>query len=365
MRRLFLITGELSAQNYAEEIVGKLKGEFEIFTVSLKSIEGSKRVLDANEITAFGLFESLKKLPSVYRGFLKVKRFMEREKPDAVLLIDFPGFNLKVASLARRMGIKVLYFISPKFWAWGRGRARRIAGIVDRMYVIFPFEVDLYRRVGLDAVYVGNPVVDRVKAKVSREEFLSRFSLEEDKPIVCLLPGSRMSEIKYLLSPLLKTAKRLKAFQFILPVAESLPFGAVKGMAEGKAGNVRLIPGAFVYDAMLYSDAGVVASGTATLEAAVAGLPHVVVYRLNRFTYQVAKRVVRVKHISLPNIVAGKEVVRELIQDDVTPENVERELLMAYRSRNRLREVLKSEVKARLKPGAVENLCSRIKLDLA
>jgi len=365
MKRLLVVTGELSALNYAKEIVRSLRDKLEIYTVSLAEIEGAKRVLDANLITAFGIFEAARKLPSIYRGFRQVKAFLKEEKPDAVLLIDFPGFNLKVAKAAKELGIKVIYFISPKFWAWGEKRGRLISKVVDRMYVIFPFEVELYRKFGLNAIYVGNPVVDRVKPLLTRDEFLRKFGISGERLTIALLPGSRFSEIKYVLPPMLQASKILgNRFQFILPVAKSLPFNVVKREVMSVNPEVKVVPGDYVYDVMFYSDVGIVTSGTATLESAVAGLPHVAVYKLNRFTYYIAKKLVKVNHIALPNIVAGKEVVRELIQDEVTPEIISDEVRRLIETRERLSEKLRSEVAIKLKPKAIERLCSFLNKDL-
>ena len=366
MKKLFIVTGELSGFNYAKEIVRKLKDKYKITGIFLDEIEGTEILFNAKEITAFGLFEAITKLPAIKKGLKKIENYLKSEKPDAVLLIDFPGFNLKVAEIAKSQGIKVLYFISPKFWAWNYKRGEKIVKLVDRMFVIFPFEVELYRKLGLEATYVGNPLVDMVKPSKGETEFLNSVNLKKN-PIL-LMPGSRPSEIRYLLNPLLLTAKEIKKrfpdTEFILPVAESLSFENIKNITQNIFNDVKLVKGKEAYNCMFYSQFGIIASGTASLEAAIAGLPHIVVYKLHPLTFAVAKRVVKLPFISLPNIIAGEKIVEEILQKEVNPANLTEKFITNFNQREKIKEKLKTKVKPKLKGNAIRNLCVEIEKEL-
>ncbi|SNR88356.1 lipid-A-disaccharide synthase [Desulfurobacterium atlanticum] len=366
MKKLLIVTGELSGFNYAREIVKRLRGKYKITGVFLDDIDGAETLFSAKNITAFGLFEAITKLPAIRKGLKTIENYLKSGKPDAVLLIDFPGFNLKVAEIAKSQGIKVLYFISPKFWAWNYKRGEKIVKFVNRMFVIFPFEVELYRKLGFDATYVGNPLVEMVKPSKGEREFLETLRLKNN-PIL-LMPGSRPSEIRYLLKPLLLTAKEIKKqfpyIEFVLPVAESLSFESIKNLTQNVFNNVKLVKGEEAYNCMFYSQFGIIASGTASLEAAIAGLPHIVVYKLHPLTFMVAKRVVKLPFISLPNIIAGEKVVREVLQKDVNPANLTEIFTSNFKQKEKIKEKLKMKVKPKLKGNAIENLCLEIEKEL-
>ncbi len=354
MKKLLLVTGELSGFLYAEEVVRELPPDFKVYGVFLKEIPGAERIYDSKELLAFGLFEVLGKLPKILKGKRVITDFLEREKPDAVLLIDFPGFNLKIAKEAKKRGIKVFYFIPPKLWAWGKWRAEQLREFTDRVFVIFPFEEEFYRSLVINAEFVGNPLVDIVKPEVSKEEFLKEFGLNGN--FFALLPGSRPTEVKYLLEPLRDFAESFGG-NWLIPVAES-----VRELFKGfKSENIKLIPENRRYSLMAYAEAGVVASGTASLEAALLGLPHVVVYKLNPLTFAVAKRVVKLPYVSLPNLIAGREVVPELLQNRVNREELWHTLELILENKERMKELLQTDVKLKLKGGAVKRVVERIK----
>ncbi|WP_457568530.1 lipid-A-disaccharide synthase [Desulfurobacterium sp.] len=366
MKKLLIVTGELSAFNYARKIAEQLKEDAELYGVLLEELDGVKTIFNARKLTAFGIFEAITKLPQIRKGLKTIKDFLQTTKPDAVLLIDFPGFNMKVAEMARKEGIKVFYFISPKFWAWNYKRGEKIARLVDRMFVIFPFEVELFKKFNLEATYVGNPLIDMVKPDKSRESFLKSCNLKRS-PIL-LMPGSRDSEIKYLLPVMLKTAKILKEKnpdeEFILPIASSLNFNHIKEIISSEAPFIKTVHGKEAYNAMFYSRIGVIASGTASLEAAIAGLPHVVIYKLHPLTYLIAKRLVKTKHISLPNIIAGREIVPEIIQKNATPENIAKSLNFIEANAKNIKSSIKKEVTNKLKGNAIKTLCKELKASL-
>ncbi|OMH40120.1 lipid-A-disaccharide synthase [Desulfurobacterium indicum] len=366
MKKLLIVTGELSAFNYAREIVNELKNEIELYGVLLENLEGVKNIYDAKRLTAFGLFEAISKLPEIRKGLKTIKNFLKKEKPDAVLLIDFPGFNMRVTEIAKKEGIKVFYFISPKFWAWNYKRGKKIAKLVDKMFVIFPFEVKLYRKFGLEAIYVGNPLVDMVKPAIPETIFFKNYNLTK-KPIL-LMPGSRESEIKYLLETILETAVKIKISkpeeEFILPVAESLDFELISRKTKKIAPFVKIVKGSEVYNAMFYSKSGIIASGTASLEAAIALLPHVVIYKLHPLTFTIAKRLVKTKYISLPNIIAEEKIVPELIQKDATPRKIKETLMEIEINNEQIKNDLSEKVKEKLKGNAIKTLCEEVKASL-
>ncbi len=357
MKKILVVTGELSGFNYARELIPCLSEHLKIYGVLLDEVLGAERILDSKEIIAFGLFESLSKLPSIWRGKKIIEKFLEEKKPDVVLLVDFPGFNLKIAEIAKKKGIKVLYFISPKFWAWGEKRIERIKKVVDRMFVIFPFEVELYRKYGVNVTYVGNPLKSIVKPALSPEEFKKKHNLKE--PVFALMPGSRPSEIKYLLEPMLEASKRIEG-SFVLPVASSVNRSYVESTVKRINPDVVLILERERYDLLFSADAGVITSGTASLEAAIAGLPHVVVYKLNPLTFAIARRVVKIPNVSLPNIIAGEEVVPELLQERANPEEIAITLLDVYKNREFMKKLLKEKVSSKLTGGAIEKLCQEV-----
>ena len=353
MEKLLIVSGELSGSLYAQELVKRLREDFEVFGVFHKEVEGAKRIYDSNRITAFGLFEIIGKLGEIRRALKEIEDFIRKERPKALILIDFPGFNLKVAEIAKREGLKVFYFIPPKLWAWGEWRVKKLKALVDKLFVIFPFEVDFYERFGISAVYVGNPLVDLVFPKLGRESFLKATSLKE--PLFSLLPGSRSGEVKRLLRPLLEVSRRFPG-SWALPVASTVNYALVERERNRLSEGVKLLREELRYDLMAYSRAGVIASGTASLEASLLGLPHIVVYKVNPLTYLVAKGLVKVPFISLPNIIAGRKIVPELIQKDVNPRKIERELISLLEREEDVRRALKEEVRERLKGGCFDRL---------
>ncbi len=353
MEKLLIVSGELSGSLYAQELVKRLREDFEVFGVFHREVEGAKRIYDSNRITAFGLFEVIGKLGEIRRALNKIEDFIKREKPKALILIDFPGFNLKVAEIAKREGVRVFYFIPPKLWAWGEWRIKELKVLVDKLFVIFPFEVDFYKRFGISAVYVGNPLVDLVFPKLEKGTFLKDIGLKE--PLFSLLPGSRSGEVNRLLRPLLEASRRFPG-SWALPVASTVNYSLVEKERNKLNEGVKLLREELRYDLMAYSRAGIIASGTASLEASLLGLPHIVVYKVNPLTYLVAKNLVKVPFISLPNIIAGRKIVPELIQKDVNPRKIERELSSLLEREEEVRRALREEVREKLKGRCFESL---------
>jgi len=330
------VAGEASGDLHGASLVGAMvKREpgirfYGIGGVNLKTA-GVDLWADAADMAVVGLTEVASKLRGILTVMHRLKKSMQLLKPDLVILIDYPDFNLPLARSAKKNGIPVFYYISPQVWAWRKGRLRTISGLVDRMAVILPFEEPLYRQAGVDVSFVGHPLLDVVQATSSRDETLRRFGLREDVTTVALLPGSRKGEVTRLLPVMLKAARILTEnicpVQFLLPMANTLDETWMKDqIAKADPPGVRLIRGA-TYDAVAAADAAVVVSGTATLETALLGTPLIVIYKVSALSYLIGRMLISVDHIGLVNIVAGKTVAPELIQGAANPERIAAEIL--------------------------------------
>ncbi len=327
MKKILIIAGEASGDLHGANLVKELLRQdpsLRIFGVGSRNMReaGVTMLADASAISVVGATEVLTHIGAIYGVYAKLKRFLRQERPDLLILIDFPDFNLLVARTARKLGIPIAYYISPQVWAWRKGRARKIAKLVRAIMVIFPFEVDIYRREGADVRFVGHPLADVVSSSLSREEARAALELHRDRKTVALLPGSRRKEISNLLPDMLAAAKllqeRFNDVQFVLPVASTLDPVFVKSYLAASGVPVTLVDGR-VYDVLRAADAAIVTSGTATLETGLMAVPMVIVYRISRISYAIGRMIIDVKNIGLVNIVAGMTVVPELIQDQVTP----------------------------------------------
>jgi lipid-A-disaccharide synthase len=276
-------------------------------------------------------------------------------RPDLLIVVDFPDFNLRLASAAQRAGVRVLYYVSPQVWAWRRGRIAKICRVVDRMIVLFPFEVELYRSCGLDARFVGHPAAEEVAATRTPEETRRRWSIGADRPLVALLPGSRRAEIARMLPLMLAAAERLKErARFAVAKAPDVPRGLVEDLVARSGASVATVEND-TYNLVAAARAAAVTSGTATLECALLGCPMAVVYRMSPLSYAIARRLVRVPFIALPNIVLGERIVPELVQHAATPDALAREISAFLTSEpKRMNTVARlAEIRARLRvPGA-------------
>jgi lipid-A-disaccharide synthase len=321
-----MIAGEASGDLHGADLLQALRirvphvAVFGIGGPALRAA-GMQTVIDAEKVATVGIVEAvghLRQLLGVYRGFV---RRLRDDPPDLCILIDFPEFNLRIARAAKRAGVPVLYYIGPQVWAWRRGRARTIGRRVDRLAVVFPFEPALYAGHDCTVEFVGHPLLDRVAAPRGREATRALHGLAADRPLVLLLPGSRRSEVERLLPPMLAAVRELGSDsrrQFALALAPTVSRQEVEGRVTAAGLTVPVIAGD-TYALMAAADVALVASGTATLECALLECPMVVIYRVARFTYVVARALVRgVSHIAMPNIVAGREIVPELLQGDVS-----------------------------------------------
>jgi len=290
---------------------------------------GVETLVDSADMAVVGLVEVIKHFDVIAAAFLKLKKILLTDRPALLILIDYPGFNLRLAKVARRAGVKVLYYISPQIWAWRQGRVKKIARLVDHMAVIFPFEVPFYQRSGVPVSFVGHPLYDFVAITKNRDDAAVSFGLAPSRKIVGLFPGSRRSEIQRLLPVIAAAAGLLKnrfpEIQFVLPLASTLLESDVTPHLQA-AGLDAMITRERIHDLVRACDAVISVSGTVTLETALVGTPMVVIYKLSPLTFQLAKRLVKVDNIAICNIVAGETVVQELIQDQATPENISSEI---------------------------------------
>ena len=303
---------------------------------------GLRPLGDAGTMGVTGFIEVLGSARAIWRAYREARDLLSSaERPDLVLLIDYPDFNLRLAKKAKGAGVPVLYFVSPQVWAWRKGRVRQIAAMVNRMLVILPFEVEFYRRAGVPVEFVGHPLLDLVQKAGTREQALRPLGLDPNRPTIALLPGSRRNELRAHLGIMLGAARRLREdfrdLQFLVPVAPTLETGGVEeilteernraiGAGAANAGLECVLVRVGRYDALAACHAAVVASGTATLETALLGVPMVIIYRMNPLTFAVARMVSDVPHIGMPNLIAGGRIVPELVQGECTPERIALEL---------------------------------------
>ena len=333
--KYMMIAGEASGDLHASQLIKALKEadpDFELryFGGDLMEKESRRRPdLHYKEMNVMGFSEVLRKLPSLWRNLKQAKLLIDVYKPDALILIDYPGFNLKLAKYASKRGIPVHYFISPKVWAWKEYRVKRIKKYVDRLYSILPFEVPFYKKHGYDVTYVGNPSVQEIAHSMKhippRRHFQERQGLSDDKPIIALLPGSRKGEIRNNLPLMIEAAKRFPDFQYVVGAAPSIPEKYYREVAQDP--GLKVVFGV-THTLLKYSQAAVVTSGTATLETALIGTPQVVAYRANgmKLSYKIMEKLLKVKYVSLPNLIVNNNVVPELLVHNCTADAIAREL---------------------------------------
>ncbi len=334
-RRALIVTGEASGDLHGANLIlaaREIDPELAFFGVggTRMADAGCEIVIPGETLSVMGFVEVIGHFPVIYRAFQQLKRLLRGAKrPDLLILIDFPDFNLRLAAEAKKAGVPVLYYVSPQVWAWRRGRVKKIARVVDRLAVIFPFEAEYYRGEDIIVEYVGNPLLDEAKVERDRDEFLVSLGLDPRRPVVGLFPGSRQNELKYILETILASAALLQKeksdIQFLLPVAPSLSMEVFRQRLAGSALPILLVQ-ENIYEVAHACDAVIAVSGTVTLQVAFTGTPMAVLYRMAPVTYAIGRRLIRVPHISLANIVAGERVVREFIQEEATPEAVSAEI---------------------------------------
>ncbi len=359
---ILISAGEASSDMYAARLATALRTRTgaRLFGMGGKRMAeaGVELIADYHQVAVVGISEVLHKIPTVVSVQRKIASEAVRRQAALAILVDSPGTHLGVARRLKNNGIRVGYFIGPQVWAWRPGRVRVVKRLVERMVVIFPFEEEIYREAGVPVNFVGHPLVDVVKASMNRSEFAARYRLDAGRPIITLLPGSRRSEIERHYPLIMEACERLSreaqtrgAIQFVLAAAPALETELFAPFARPGV-SVTRVEGA-TYDALGAADCAVVASGTATVEAALLGTPMVVVYRVSPTSAFVLKRMVRSPFIAMVNLIAGRRVVPELIQDQFTSEAVTEEvraLLESPAARDEVKAGL-AEVRTKLGPG--------------
>src|SRR5215471_8122291 len=328
--QLLLSAGEASGDYYGAQLIQSLQqlapgARFFGMGGDKMRVAGCELLVNASEVAVVGLAEVVTHLPAIRRKFKNIVAEAKKRRPRAAVLIDFPDFNLRLARELHGIAIPVFYFISPQVWAWRSGRVNQIRKYVRKMIVIFPFEQEFYRRHGVEVTYVGHPLAYASEPAISREEFAARYGLDSAKRWIALLPGSREKEVQMNLPTMLEAAGQLGGeYEYVLPVASTLKGDWLREQSRSAQVPIKLTVNSRL--TLKHSHAAVVASGTATVEAALACTPFLVVYRLAPLTWILGRRLVNLDTFAMANLIAGKKIVSELIQHDFTARNIVREL---------------------------------------
>lgn len=373
-----IVTGEVSGDAHAARLVKRLReslpaANFEFFGATGEKLreESVETVINSDNFSIVGLPEIARALPMFWKAFQTLKKTAEQRKPDAVILVDFPDFNLRLAKALKKQNLKIIYYISPQLWAWRKHRVKTIKNSVDLLLTILPFEKDWYAAQNVAHVeYVGNPLAGEVKSKLTKDEFCAKHKLNSQKPIIALLPGSRRKEIVRILPELLDTAALMAAknaeIQFIIALADARSFAEIENIISVAAEN-KLLPENLIivvgetFEALNASDAAAVTSGTATLETAIIGTPLAIVYKTSPLNYKLLRPLINVENFGLINLIARETVASEFIQDEFTPENLSRELfrLLEIEENQKIRRRL-SEVTETLGKGGTAKRAAEI-----
>ena len=375
-----LIAGESSGDAHAAKLVSAMRANspeinFEFFGATGEKMREAnvETVVNADHLAIVGLPEIARALPMFWNTFQILKRSAIERKPDAVVLIDFPDFNLKLAKSLKKHGLKIVYYISPQLWAWRKYRVKTVADSVDLMLTILPFEKDWYQQQGVSHVeYVGNPLAKEVHSELTKEEFCAKHNLDFNKPIISLLAGSRHKEIVRILPPLLETAalmeRQERDLQFVVPLAPTRRLAEIetaKSIAESSPKNLTIVRNE-TREAVFASDVAAVTSGTATLETAILNTPMAIVYKSSAFNYKLLRPLITVEHFGLINLIAQERLAKELIQDDFTPETLSAELfrLLEPATNRRMRVRLKKVADSLGHGGAAKRAAAAILREL-
>ncbi|HUO14424.1 MAG TPA: lipid-A-disaccharide synthase [Verrucomicrobiae bacterium] len=356
LNRVLISAGEASGEMYGAQLIEtlhRLDSSIEFFGVGGDRMRaaGCDTVVDAKDLAVVGITEILGHLPKIYALYKLLLAEADKRKPDLAIVIDSPAFNWRVARQMKKRGIPTVYYVAPQFWAWRQGRVRLIRDYIDKALVIFPFEEKFYRERGVDATFVGHPLAELPYPTISRDEHAKKFNLDPAKQWITLMPGSRAKEVRMNLPTILESATLLgEQYEFLLPVAPTLNKNFLNNLIGGT--KITLVPESL--PALYHSRAGIIASGTATVEAAMMNLPFVMVYRVSPMTYLLGKPRMKVPRFAMVNLIAEEGVVPELVQQNFTAENVVvklKEILPDGAARSRMLEGL-AKVKDRLRtPG--------------
>jgi len=369
--RYFVIAGEASGDLHGSFLVEQIRNADPEATIEgwggdLISAQGVLIHKHIKDLAFMGFVEVAKNLPTIFANIKLAKQQISKFKPDALVLVDYPGFNFRIAKWAKKNGYKVLYFISPNVWAWKSNRVYKVRDYTDRMYTILPFEKAFYAKYNIDVEYFGHPLVDVVasyKAK-SIEEFRQMHNLP-DKPIIATMAGSRRQEISRMLPIMVETARNFPQYQFLITGAPAISEDFYNQFLTSKPENIKLLFNS-TYEILAHAEAGLVTSGTATLEAALFGVPQVVCYKADAFSVFIARQVSRfsgVKYISLVNLILDKPSIRELIQNDLTVQNASNELQLIIEGGEK-RDFIKNDYKELYEKLGEHGIYKRIAKDI-
>ncbi len=369
-----IVAGEASADLHGSNLVKAMvrsNPNIVFWGIGGKRLEevGVKILFSSSEMAVVGLTEVLSRLYTIAKASRKLKYILKNDRPDLLILIDYPDFNINVARTAKRFQIPVLYYISPQVWAWRRGRVRKLSRRIDRMGVILPFEEEFYRQRGMEVDYVGHPLLDAYPEDLDKEKAMVQFGVELDHPVVGMLPGSRKQEIRNLLPIMVKSAEILgKSYpniKCLLALARTIDTEFVQTFIVNSEVSIKVIQGD-IYQVLSVCDVAQVASGTATMETAIMGVPMVIAYKVSPITFWIGKIVVKVPCIGLVNLVAGEKVVPELIQNEVTPDRLAHETLTILEQEDvREKMIMKLKgIKERLGRGGASERTAKIALEM-
>ncbi|MBR4641276.1 MAG: lipid-A-disaccharide synthase [Selenomonadaceae bacterium] len=362
--KIFFSAGEASGDVHGASLAREIKKispstELIGFGGNLMEAAGVKLVRNFKAYNVMGVVEVIKNLRRILKLLNDLTEIIREEKPDLLVLIDYPDFNWRLAERAKKLGVKILSYIPPSAWAWRKGRAKSCAAIADVFVAIFPFELPVYEEAGAKIFFLGNPLVDTVKPSMSKVEARKFFGVKESEQVILLMPGSRRQEIKLLLPPMIEAAKILSGKKFFLPVADG-----VEQLIDTAGLDIKLVNSARRYDLMQIADAAIATSGTVVLEAALLNLPCVVLYKMAPLNFFIGKLLVDIKFFSLPNILAGEKILTELLQDEVTPEKISSEVSKLLSNKIQVVEKLQAACAKLGKPGAASRVAQKI-LDTA
>ena len=356
---LMLVAGEASGDKHAAHLAAALKAihpQTQFFGAGGDEMRavGVETLVDVRELAIMGALEVAAALPKFLRVFRQLRAAANTRKPAAVILVDWPEFNLRLAKKLKRDGHRVFYYISPQVWAWRSYRVKQIKRDVEQMLVILPFEKEFYEQHGVQVEYVGHPLLDSVRVTATREEFCQKYKLDPARSIVALLPGSRRKEVTYILPPMLEAARELQptypALQFVLALAPTITRAQVE---IHSLPNLTLIEND-TYNALAAADLAVVASGTATLETAIIGTPLIVCYRASELNWRLFTPFIKVPFVGMPNLIAGREIAPELLQNNLTGERLARQIIEGINDPQRLQQARTDLQEVRQKLGETQ-----------
>jgi lipid-A-disaccharide synthase len=371
---VLLVAGEASGDVHGAKLVRAMRSQAPYLVFwgigGDRMEEAGVRILfRSSELAVVGLTEVFSKVRNIFKASFRMKSILRRRRPDLLILIDFPDFNLNLARVAKRHHVPVLYYICPQVWAWRQGRVKKMARRIERMAVILPFEKDYYRKRGVDVTYVGHPLLDSIRREGHENDLPSKEAVPEGRPIIGLMPGSRTEEIVNLLPPMVEAveilAETFPDLVCLLLVAPTIKSDLVRRFTKDASVEIRLLKDD-TSEALSACDLVFVASGTATMEVGMMLIPMIIVYRVSPLSYWVAKRVVKIPYIGLVNLVAGEEVVPELIQEDVTAEKLVQEARAFIQDKARRNEVIEKlrDVRRKFGQAGASEKTARIALDM-